>query len=134
MRRTEGPNARTGIRIVEAGDPNESSELALAMEIWRQLNKHYPNHPWNVSFQGGALIVRHAVINAHVAAFLKRDGFGFLLPKEKAETVRYRDIVQQAILAGGAMLELFSYRRGAWDGSDPVIPKDWKVKQQAAFA
>lgn len=124
--------ANTGMAYIERGDPEESSYLELALEIWKQLNKAYPNHPWLVSFQGGAMIVRHTVINAEVAAKLKRDGFGFLMPKERLGTPK--EVTTSAIQAGGAMLELFGYRRGAWDGSDPVIPADWKPKQEANFA
>ena len=61
------------MHLVEKGDPEESSFLQLAYEIWTQLNKHYPDHPWQVSFQGGAMIVRHAIINAEVSAALKRE-------------------------------------------------------------
>lgn len=128
----DGPNERTGFSLIEIGEPDESSYLALAFEIWKQLNKAYPNHPWLVSFQGGVMIVRHTFINAEVAAVLKRDGFGFLMPKEKLGT--HREVVKSAVDAGGAMLELFGMRRGAWDGSDPVIPSDWKPKQEAHFA
>ena len=120
-----------GMKFIEVGDPEESSYLQLAVEIWNQLNKAYPNHPWLVSFQGGAMIVKHTVINAAVAAFLKRDGFGFLMPKEKLGS--HKEVVKSAVTAGGAMLELFGYRRGAWDGSDPVIPSDWVPKQQKGF-
>lgn len=126
------PSERTAFSIIEPGDPEESSYLALALEIWKQLNKAYPNHPWLVQFQGGAMIVRHTVINAEVAAKLKRDGFGFLLPKDKLGS--HKEVVKSAIQAGGAMLELFGMRRGAWDGSDPKIPSDWKPKQEANFA
>ena len=120
------------MELIEKGDPEESSYLELAYEIWTQLNKHYPDHPWQVSFQGGAMIVRHAVINAEVAASLKREGFGFLLPKDKLDN--YKEVVQSSVQAGGAMLELFSMPRGKWDGRDPVIPTDWKPKQEAGFA
>lgn len=122
----------TEMRLIERGDPEESSYLQLAMEIWQQLEKHYPAHPWQVSFQGGAMIVRHAVINAEVSAALKREGFGFLLPKDKLGN--HKEVVKSSIEAGGAMLELFGYRRGTWDGSDPVIPSDWKPKQTEGFA
>lgn len=122
----------TEMRIIEAGDPEESSYLDLAMEIWQQLNKAYPDHPWQVSFQGGAMIVRHAVINAEVIGVLKREGFGFLLAKEKLSN--HKEVVKSSLEAGGAMLELFGMRRGKWDGSDPVIPADWKPKQERAFA
>jgi|APCry1669188910_1035180.scaffolds.fasta_scaffold09732_2 hypothetical protein len=122
----------TSMCMIEKGDENESSMLELATEIWHQLEKHYPNHPWLVAFQGGAMIVRHSVINASVAAALGRDGFGFLMPKDKLGT--HKEVVKSAIDAGGAMLELFGYRRGAWDGSEPTIPTDWKHKQETAFA
>lgn len=120
------------MQLIERGDPNESSYLRLALEIWQQLDKAYPDHPWQVSFQGGAMIVRHAVINADVAVKLKREGFGFLLPKDKLDNPK--EVTQSAIMAGGAMLELFGYKRGKWDGSDPTIPKDWTAKQEAHFA
>lgn len=120
------------ISLVEAGDLEETTHLTLALEIAHQLEKAYPNHPWEVSFQGGAMIVRHKVINAEVAAYLKREGFGMLLSKDSLDNPK--EVVHSAIMAGGAMLELFGYPRGAWDGADPVIPKDWKPKQQANFA
>jgi hypothetical protein len=120
------------IHLIEAGEPEESSYLQLAMQIWYELNKAYPDHPWQVSFQGGAMIVRHTAINAEVAAALKREGFGFLMPKDKLDN--HKEVVQSSIQAGGAMLELFGLRRGRWDGSDPVIPKDWRPKQEARFS
>jgi hypothetical protein len=120
------------LSIVEWGEPEESSYLALALEIARELDKHYPAHPWEVSFQGGALIVRHKTINAEAAAYLRREGFGMVLPKDKLDNPK--EVVHSAIMAGGAMLELFGLKRGAWDGSDPKIPKDWRPRQEAGFA
>ncbi|HXN96023.1 MAG TPA: hypothetical protein VN879_16075 [Candidatus Acidoferrales bacterium] len=120
------------MQLIERGDPEESSYLQLALEIWQQLDKAYPDHPWQVSFQGGAMIVRHAVINADVSVKLKREGFGFLLDKSKLDNPK--EVTQSAVMAGGAMLELFGMKRGKWDGSDPVIPSDWTPKQEAGFA
>lgn len=120
------------MQIVEQGQPWESSYLDLALEIACELQRHYPDHPWEVSFQGGAMIVRHKSINHEVAAFLKREGFGMLIPKEQLDNPK--EVVHSAIQAGGAMLELFNLPRGKWDGRDPVIPKDWKPKQEAGFA
>src|SRR5208282_5087376 len=111
------------MRIVEVGEPEESSYLETALEISQALEKHYPHHPWEVSFQGGALIVRHKVINHEVAAALRREGFGFVLPKNVAHN--RRNAVKGAVEAGGAMLELFQLPRGKYDGRDPVIPSDW---------
>jgi hypothetical protein len=78
------------------------------------------------------MIVRHAIINAEVATHLKREGFGFLMPKDKLDNPK--EVVKSSVEAGGAMLELFGMRRGKWDGSDPVIPSDWKPRQESAFA
>jgi hypothetical protein len=120
------------MRIIEAGDPEEASYLQLALEIWQQLEKAYPDHPWQVSFQGGAMIVRHAVINAEVSAHLRREGFGFLLAKDKL--TNHKEVVTSSVQAGGAMLELFGMKRGKWEGEDPIIPADWKPRQEAHFA
>jgi len=113
-------------------EPHETSYLDLALEISHQLEKHYPNHKWIVSFQGGALIVRHALINAYAAEKLKREGFGFVLPAT-ANSSR-RNAVKAAIEGGGAMLELFHMKRGAWLGEEPTAPNDWLPKQDAGFA
>lgn len=120
----------TEMSVIERGLPEESRLLDLATEIWTQLERHYPDHPWQVSFQGGALIVRHSIINADVANKLKRDGFGYVMPAG----MLHQDCVKSAVEAGGAMLELFGLRRGKWDGSDPIMPKDWRPKQEANFA
>ena len=113
-------------------EAHERSFREVACEIWAQLERHYPNYMWIVSYQGGALIVRNSVISAAAAGALKAEGFGFVISKDKIGS--YRDIVTSAIEAGGAMLELFGLKRGAWDGSAPIAPKDWKAKQQAGFA
>jgi hypothetical protein len=113
-------------------EPQESSYLDLAIEISRSLEKHYPHHPWIVSFQGGAIIVRHGLINAYAAEKLKREGFGYTMPKEAASN--RRNAVKGAIEAGGAMLELFGMKRGAWNGDEPKAPDNWLPKQQEGFA
>jgi hypothetical protein len=103
----------------------------LAKEIAEQLERHYANHPWSVSFQGGALIVRHELINAYAAEKLKREGFGFMLPKIDNR----RDAVKAAVDAGGATLELFGMRRGAWNGDEqPTAPPEWNPKQDKNFS
>ena len=117
---------------IEAGDADEASYLELAKDIWLTLQRHYPDHPWLVSFQGGAMIVRHQVINAVVVSQVKQQGFGLLLAKDKLDNPQ--EVTQSAVMAGGAMLELFSLPRGKWDGREPTIPKDWIPKQQAGFA
>ena len=121
------------IEVIEAGEPSESSYVTLGCEIASELCRAYPDHPWQVSFQGGAMIVRHEHINAFAAGALKREGFGYLLPKDKLGS--HREVVRSSVQAGGAMLELFGYPRGKWDGERlPEVPKDWTVKQERKFA
>lgn len=120
------------IHVIEQGEPEESSYVTLGCEIAQALCKVYPEHPWQVSFQGGAMIVRHEHINAFAAGTLKREGFGYLLPKEKLS--HHKEVVRSSVLAGGAMLELFGYPRGKWDGERlPEVPRDWRPKQEAHF-
>jgi len=121
------------ITVIERGNADESSLVDLGCQIAAMLAKAYPMHPWIVAFQGGAMIVRHEHINAFAAGALKREGFGFLIPKEKLGTPK--EVTRSAVIAGGAMLELFGYPRGKWDGERlPEVPKDWVPKQEANFA
>ena len=41
-------------QVMEAGDPEELSQLELAQKVGDALNQSYPNHPWVIGFQGGA--------------------------------------------------------------------------------
>jgi hypothetical protein len=86
-------------------------------------------------------VLRNHSISMVAAAFLRREGFSFLMPREKMSTPK--EIEESAIRAGGQMLELFSLPRGRAPIPDPdalaasglvVIPKDWKPKQQKNFA
>ena len=121
------------IEVIERGNSDEGGYVTLGCEIAHELAKEYPMHPWIVSFQGGCMVVRHEHINAFAAGTLKREGFGFLLPKDKLGTPK--EVVASARLAGGAMLELFGYPRGKWDGERlPECPKDWRPRQEANFA
>lgn len=123
----------TELVIVEQGNEDEGGYVALGCQIAHEVAKAYPEHPWQVSFQGGAMIVRHEHINAFAAAALKREGFGLLLPKDKLGS--HKEVVHSSVTAGGAMLELFGYPRGKWDGERlPEVPKDWKPRQEANFA
>lgn len=117
---------------VEKGTPEEQTDMQRAEWVLAELNKHYPHHPWTVSVQGKGLIIRHMTISHTAAAFLGREGFSFLMPRERMGTPG--EIAKSAVNGGGQMLELFGLKRGAWDGSDPVIPKDWRRKQARRFA
>lgn len=117
--------------ILERGDMNEALDLAKAQEVLDTLCQHYPLHLWQVSFQGRVLVVRHGLISDAVRRELGRDGFGFVL--KHLDSYSASELAHNAMLAGGQMLEAFGYKRGAWDGSDPVIPSTFKYKQPETF-
>lgn len=125
--------ADSGLVItVEKGDPDEQSDMGIARQIAQALNKHYPGHEWSVSVQGRGIVLRHKMISVVAAAFLRREGFSYLMPRTKMGTPK--EIEASAVSAGGHMLELFSLPRAADTGLLPIIPKDWKRKQQKDFA
>lgn len=109
--------------IIEQGDADEILDLDKAREVGDTLNKHYPHHPWLVAFQGRVLIVRHMAINEMVKKTLGRDGFGFVL--KHLDSSSAKDLSHSAMIAGGQLLEAFGLKRGAWDGSLPVVPESW---------
>lgn len=124
---------------MEEGAPEERSLMLVAQQIAHTLNRHYPDHLWHVLVQGGGILLRHHSISAVADAYLKRQGFGFLLPPSKLGTPK--EIVESAISAGGHMLELFGLPRGRAATPDPdqlallvKIPRDWKKGQQRHFA
>jgi hypothetical protein len=118
--------------VVEEGDADEQSDMAIAKDICHQLTRHYPGHPWTVSVQGRGIIVRHTIISMVAGAYLRREGFSYLMPREKMGTPK--EIEHSAIMAGGNMLELFNLPRGEDTGKLPEVPKDWVRKQQKDFA
>lgn len=110
------------IEILEAGNADEKTEQDQAVFIANALNKFYPNHPWIVSFQSRALIIRHITIGQAVYRAIGRDGFGAVLPPGMRTP---KELTRAAIEFGGRLLETFSLPRGAWDGRDPVVPAGW---------
>lgn len=118
--------------VVEAGDPDEQSDMAIAKQIAHALNRHYPDHPFVVNVQGRGIVLRHLIISLVAGSFLRREGFSYLMPREKMSTPK--EIEHSAVMAAGAMLELFGLPRGADTGQLPVIPADWKPRQQKDFA
>lgn len=119
------------VHILEPGDPDESSDMALAVDIGQALQKAYPSHPWIVGFQGRGLILRHLGIASEVARVIGREGFSSLLPREKLGTPR--EARHTAIIFAGELLEAFGLRRGAWDGEPPIVPKSWARRQERDF-
>lgn len=146
MRPTPRPRVRlrqleSGLQVVtEQGDPEEQGDMAIAKDMGIALNRHYEHHPWVLDVQGGAIILRHRVITRVADEYLKRAGFGYLMPPQKRGT--YHAQMSSAVNAGGAMLELFGLPRGRNPYPDEEelyrsglvkIPKDWVKKQQRAF-
>lgn len=119
------------MEILEHGTPEERSDQDLAIQIGHALNKHYPNHPWVVSFQGHALIIRHLAIAHAMFREIGRDGFGAVMDPTKLDTPT--SVMKSAIEFGGMMLENFGLPRKAWDGRDPVIPARYRYKQDRSF-
>lgn len=106
---------------IEAGDPEEAQELAQALEIGKILERHYPNHPWLISFQSKALIIRHLPIANAVAFATGKEGFGSVLPPGM---VTPKNLTEAVVRHAGALLEAFGLPRGPWDGRDPIVPAD----------
>lgn len=120
-----------GMHVMEHGDPEEASELAIAIAVGEALNDEYPNHPWVVGFQGGGIVVRHLIIAAEVEKVIGRGGFSSLLPRDKLGTPV--EIRRSAIEFGGQLLETFGMPRGPWDGEcQPVVPV-WERGKQKDF-
>jgi hypothetical protein len=106
---------------IEPGDPDEAQDLAKALEIGNILERHYPNHPWVISFQSHALIIRHLPIANAVTMATGKEGFGSVLPPNM---VTAKNLNDEVIRFAGAMLEAFQLPRGAWDGRDPIVPPE----------
>jgi hypothetical protein len=106
---------------IERGDPEEAAELAQALDIGKILERHYPNHPWVISFQSKALIIRHLPIANAVTMATGKEGFGSVLPPGM---VTPKNLTTEVVRHAGAMLEAFQLPRGPWDGRDPVVPAD----------
>lgn len=118
------------VKLLEAGDADESSDMALAMEIGEALQKEYPNHPWVVGFQGRSLVIRHLSIASEVERIIGRSGFASRLPREKLGTPK--EIRASVIEFGGQLLEAFKLPRGPWDGTLPQVP-NWRPRQDGNF-
>lgn len=117
--------------IIERGDANEALDLSKAQQVLATLCKHYPLHPWQVSFQGRVIVVRHAYISDVVRRELSRDGFGFVL--KHGDSYSASHLARNAVTAGGTLLEAFGYPRGAWDGREPIVPATFKPRRPETF-
>jgi hypothetical protein len=108
------------MEVIEQGNPDEAGDLAKALEIGQILDKHYPNHPWMITFSSHALVIRHLAIANAVAMATGREGFGSVLPPG---VVTPKNLSTEVVKHGGALLEAFGLPRGAWDGRDPIVPE-----------
>src|SRR5262249_30833761 len=124
-------NTSGEVHILEPGDPDESSDMALAVDIGQVLQKEYPSHPWIVGFQGRGLVLRHLGIASEVARVIGREGFASLLPRERLGSPR--EARHAAIMFAGELLEAFALPRGQWDGEPPVVPKAWTRRKERDF-
>jgi hypothetical protein len=110
------------LQVVDVTSVEDYGLMEKAREVGECLYKHYPNHLWQVSWQGGALVVKNLAISSH---------YGFLLPK--AANTDHKLLKQQSLLAGGELLERAGMSRGAWngqgaqqlEGSDERFFKPW---------
>lgn len=121
----------SNIRVLEHGDADEVSDKDLAVHIGQILERHYPNHPWLIGFQGRGLVIRHLAIASEMARVIGREGFATLLPREKLGTPK--EVTHAAVMFAGELLEAFRLPRGAWDGRPPVVPAAFKYKQDRDF-
>lgn len=111
--------------------PEEATDEAWTLEIARALDEHYPGHPWIVSFQGGALIVRHVQIAHAVMMRTGKQGFGSVLPPHKQGS--RKEAIASAVRFAGELLEAFQIPRGRWrEECAPVCP-DWNRGKTAGF-
>ncbi len=117
--------------VIDPGDPEEQSDMRIAERLGMALEKFYPDHPWVVSVQGGAIIIRHREIAQVVSFEMGRDGFGAVLPRKATDTPK--SIVASAKEFGGRLLEAFGLPRGRWNGEKPVLPKGWGYKKSQGF-
>jgi hypothetical protein len=108
------------IEVLERGQPEEASNLALAKEVGDALQKAYPDHPWIVGFQGPSIVIRHMAIADCVMQAVGKEGFAAALPHSRLRTPT--EIMDSAVRMGGQLLEAFGLPRGRWDGRDPICP------------
>lgn len=112
------------MEILEHGNSDESSDMAIAIAVGQALNRHYPNHPWVVAFQGRGVVIRHLAIAECVRKITGKDGFSALLPASVTQRGTPKSIAHAAAMFGGQLLETFGLPRAAWDGREPN-PPDW---------
>ena len=113
-------------------EADEATDLDWSMHVIKELDKHYPGHPWIVSFQGGALIVRHVDIAHAVTMKTGKSGFGSVLPPHRGGSLK--EILPSAVRFAGELLEAFQMPRGRYNPHEyPAICPDWPRGKRANF-
>jgi hypothetical protein len=91
---------------VEPAGYNELLDMDKAREVGDTLAQRYPGHLWAVSVQGGVLVVKNLAISTF---------YGFVI--KHADSFSATNLANQAVLAGGELLERAHMRRDKpWDG------------------
>lgn len=93
------------IHLADLTGTEDIAQFEVAARIGETLNRHYPNHLWAVSWQGGVIVVKNLAISSF---------YGFVLHPEKFATSSEMD--KSAVLAGGELLERAKMARGKWEG------------------
>jgi hypothetical protein len=124
VHRSRGYLNTTGLKlVVEPGDPDEASDRDLAIQVRVALERHYPDHPWSVTFSNHNLVVRHGLIAGAIKDCTGKPHFGSLLPRGKMHTPK--QVIKAAVTFGGALLEAFGLPRGRLEpGCHLRIPQD----------
>lgn len=121
----------TELRIVNPGDPDEAHDEQKAKDVGNTLARHYPGHLWMVEFTGRVLIVRHEQLSEFVRYRCGLPHAGYVIKHLDSHSAK--DLAKHAIEAGGALLELFGLKRGAWDGSEPKVPTELRPRDPNSF-
>lgn len=93
------------MHLADLTGTEDIAQMELCKQIGEALNKHYPNHLWAVSWQGGVAVVKNLAISAH---------YGFVLHVHKFATSS--EMEKAAVVAGGELLERAKMFRGRWEG------------------
>ena len=126
----------SGLLLVSEGQgagiqQDESYDETLALEVAQALDRHYPGHPWIVTFQARGLFLRHIDIANAVTFKTGKNGFGSLLPQHRMES--RKQVIASAVRFAGELLEAFGMPRGRWDPAQPARCPDWKRGQTGGF-
>lgn len=110
------------IAVAEVTSTDDIWAMEWAKAVAEELSKHYPAHLWAVAWQGGALVVKNMSISGQ---------YGMILEDPKKSSLK--QILRDARIKGGELLERCGMKRGQWngeaathlEGSDPRFFQPW---------